>query len=247
MRKILSLFLCFLVLFSINTSFVSARAGGGSSSSGGGSSGVGGGGSHGTSHVRGNTPSNGDILSEIVGVIVVFTFAFSSSIAVKIKIVRSKYKSRVVIKRLSLTDDSWNYKDLQKRVIDTYFVVQDAWGNNDLSKASSFMMPSLLERFQMKLNFMELQNRKNIMECIELRSAFLVSLYNDSDAKKDYVWYYIKGRMVDYIVNTDANEVLEGSKFKKTFVEYWQFKRDKNNGWVLNKILQEDEHDKVLQ
>lgn len=45
-------------------------------------------------------------------------------------------------------------------VSEAYFVIQESWKDNDMKKASSYMMPELLEQFQIKLNWMEMQKRK---------------------------------------------------------------------------------------
>ena len=52
--------------------------------------------------------------------------------------------------------------------------------------------------------------------------------------------------MVDYIINTSTNEKIEGSIFPLHFTEYWKFKRTKDDRWVLSKIYQNDDLDKIL-
>ena len=52
---------------------------------------------------------------------------------------------------------------------------------------------------------------------------------------------YIKGKMIDYIINTKTNEVIEGNVMSSVFTEYWLFVKNKKGEWVLSKIYQRDE------
>lgn len=44
-----------------------------------------------------------------------------------------------------------------------------------------------------------------------------------------------------YNKNTNTNEKIEGSEYSKSFVEFWKFKRNDKDNWVLDKIKQKDE------
>ena len=50
--------------------------------------------------------------------------------------------------------------------------------------------------------------------------------------------------MVDYIINTETNEKIEGNDYSKSFVEFWKFVK-KDEKWVLAKILQKDEENLI--
>jgi len=83
------------------------------------------------------------------------------------------------------------------------------------------------------------------MKKIKLLDYYPVSLVDEKDDCADRLWFYIKGKMVDYVVNTKTNEIVEGTTMNKWFVEYWMFSKNKKGDWVLSKILQEDELDNV--
>ncbi|MBQ8535323.1 MAG: hypothetical protein IJ463_06530, partial [Bacilli bacterium] len=70
--------------------------------------------------------------------------------------------------------------------------------------------------------------------------------YDDEDDDKDVIWFYIKGYMVDYIINTNTNEKIEGSEYPKSFIEFWKFKRNDKDNWVLDKIKQKDEINTIV-
>ena len=94
----------------------------------------------------------------------------------------------------------------------------------------------------MKLLILNLNGCKwDIRELINLKP---ISIYDDEDDSKDLIWFYIKGKMVDYIINTETNEKIEGNDYSKSFVEFWKFVK-KDNKWVLAKILQKDEENLI--
>ena len=73
-----------------------------------------------------------------------------------------------------------------------------------------------------------------------------MSVYDSDNDREDYVWFYIKGKMVDYIIDTETNLKISGNTTAQSFVEYWQFIRNEDGAWVLNKILQKDEANEII-
>lgn len=68
-----------------------------------------------------------------------------------------------------------------------------------------------------------------------------LSVLDEIGDKNDKVYMYIKGKMIDYIINTKTNEVIEGNVMSSVFIEYWLFVKNKKGEWVLSKIYQRDE------
>lgn len=114
-----------------------------------------------------------------------------------------------------------------------------------MSPAAQYMSDQLRESFQTKLNWMEFRHEKNILQDIKLLKALPVAVYDDADNTRDHVWFYIHGKMVDYIIDTQTGAKRSGSTTPGRFVEYWQFIR-KEDRWVLHKILQKDESDQIV-
>ena len=129
-------------------------------------------------------------------------------------------------------------------VKDSFIAIQTAWSNMDMSPASQYMSKELYGSFQTQLNWMSYRNQKNILENIQLIQALPVAVHDDCDNSRDYIWFYIKGNMVDYIIDTNTQLKVSGNTSATSFVEYWQFTREENN-WVLNKILQKNEADQI--
>lgn len=251
MKNILLLsFLLLLVVISCNVIVVNAkeisydnsitilRAGGGSSGSHSSS-----GGSSSSRHYgrRGYSSPLSNIISAIIFIIIIF----ASTIILYFKVLRASFNSKRYLRLLDNKDSTFKYKTIEKRVIETFYVVEEAWTNNDINKAKDYMDKDLYENFKSKLEWMDINNRRNILKKIRLVNLKPVSVYDDKDDNKDLIWFYIKGKMIDYIVDTKTKSIVSGDTKNKSFVEFWKFVKNDNNEWVLSEILQEDESKKI--
>jgi hypothetical protein len=121
-------------------------------------------------------------------------------------------------------------------------------GKSNYSSKELYFGPCLLKNkgqdFYKYFNYL-LEEKRNILKHVKLKDAIPVAVYDHPDDSHDFVWFYIKGRMVDYTVDIQTDEKLEGSSVPQSFCEYWQFIRSQNDTWVLNEILQEDEAEQV--
>ena len=255
MKKVICLVLVTLILISCFSIVIYAdnlipspgedpivfRAGGGGSGGGGG--GGSSGGSSGGSHHTG-TGRRGSIIDTIIGFILIPVILFSSSIIFYIRISRRARKAKRLMKQMKQGDSAWKYKNVSATVEESFYAIQNAWTNMDMSTASEYMAEDLLESFRTKLNWMKYKNQRNVLENIRLVKALPVAVHDDSDDSRDFVWFYIKGRMVDYTIDTNTRSVLEGSTATSSFVEYWQYVRN-GDRWVLNKILQKNEENQI--
>ena len=136
-----------------NYKVISLRAGGGTSSSGG---------SSGTSSNR-TTTSNGsgttsNPFSRIIDIIIFITIASIGSIVLYVKVLKSSFKSKKYMKLLDDKDIAWKYKDIERQVINAYYIIQQAWADGNMSPAKDYMTNDLLENFQTKLK--KIQTKK---------------------------------------------------------------------------------------
>lgn len=231
------------VNISDSTSAILLRAGGGSGGSGGGGSGGGSGGSAGAASHSG-TGQAPTLLESVIQAIVMPFALFSSSVIFYINLTKRSRKSKKLMKQMMQSDNAWKFKDISAAVSDSYYAVQTAWTNMDMTPAAEYMSDELYDSFQTKLNWMKYRNQKNVLENIKLIRALPVAVHDDSDNSLDYVWFYIKGKMIDYIIDTNTQLKISGNTAPTAFTEYWQFVR-KENKWVLNKILQKNESDQI--
>ena len=215
------------------------RAGGGGSSGGHSSSGGSSSGGHYGS--RGYSNPISDIISAIL-----FAFIFfASAIILYFKVLRASFNSKRYLRLLDDKDITFKYKTIEKRVTESFYVIQEAWTNNDISKAKDYMAKDLYESFKIKLEWMDINNRRNVLKKIRLVNLKPVSIYDDKDDKKDLIWFYIKGKMIDYTIDTKTRNIVDGTTKNKSFIEFWKFVKNNRNEWVLSEILQEDESSKI--
>ena len=219
------------------------RAGGGSSGGGGCGGGGGGGGSSGHHTSRGSGSSNPFALLLPIGAFIFISSA--AGIAYRLRLSKYARNTKKLLAMLERKDSAWKYKNILRQVKTTYFAVQKAWTQMDLSISKAYMSPSLMENFHSKLSWMQYQGRQNVLKRIKLTDAIPVGLYDDPDDSKDFVWFYIEGRMVDYTIDTHTRMIVEGTTLPSGFEEYWQFTRTPGGGWVLNRILQKDEAEQI--
>lgn len=229
---------------------VQLRAGGG------GGGGAGGGGTGGTGRIPGGNKSGyycdyrNDFFCFVREIVVWLLFSismFSAAIILYLKVLRSSFNSKKYLKMVSNKDITWKYKNIEKQVIQTFYVVQRAWTDMNMKSAKEYMDENLYESFRQKLEWMEVGNKRNILKRIKLINLKPISVHDDEDDMKDLVWFYINGSMVDYMINTKTNEIIEGknSLIGIPFVEFWKFTR-KDDKWVLSEILQVNEKDKIM-
>lgn len=232
----------------VEISLLRAGGGGGGGSGGGGS---GGGGSSGSG--SGSYSSGGyygfsgphSVFQEILGYIIIIIVSCGSFILFRFRLSKSAINSRKLMKMLDNKDSAWKFKNILPQIKETYFSVQNAWSNLDMSPAKEYMSEELYRNFQTKLDWMKYRKQQNILKNIKLTESVPVSVHDDTDDNSDYIWFYIKGRMIDYTINTETQEITDGNTLSQSFVEYWKFVRRPNGRWVLDKILQEDEKDKI--
>ncbi len=150
---------------------------------------------------------------------------------------KKKKESKKLIKELEKFDSSWNYKELRSIVKETFYKVQNAWADRNQDLAKKYMSERLYELHKGKTDWMIVRHEKNILKRIKLIDAKPVGVEDYKDNDKDVVWFYIKGSMIDYIVDDRTMKMISGSKLRSNFVEYWKFTR-KGCTWVLDEIRQ---------
>lgn len=143
-----------------NYKVTSLRAGGGGSS-GGSSSGGSSSGSR-SVHTSNTNRSYGilDFLSSILNAILMIVMICIGSIVLYIKVLRSSFNSKRYMRMLDDKDITWNYKTVEKQVIDAYYTIEEAWAEGNMKKAKKYMSKDLYENFQTKLGWMEINNQK---------------------------------------------------------------------------------------
>ena len=219
-----------------------ARAGGGGSSggSGGGSGSSSGSGSH--SHYYGQGGRRGGPVEMIIWWGTFICMAGAGTIVFHYGIQKAKRKSLRSMKSFEKPGEEWNPKKMKKYVKHAYFVIQECWRRQDTSYAEKYLSNNLIQNWNSKLGWMEVNHEKPVQERVRFLNAAPVFAFDKEGEEHDRVIYLIHGRMIGYYINIDTGEVVRGKTSPETFYEYWVFIRE-DGRWVLDEIRQKDEVD----
>ena len=138
--------------------------------------------------------------------------------------------------------EEWNPKKMKKYVKHAYFVIQECWRRQDTSYAEKYLSKNLIQNWNSKLGWMEVNHEKPVQERVRFLNAAPVFAFDKEGEEHDRVIYLIHGRMIGYYINIDTGEVVRGKTSPETFYEYWVFIRE-DGRWVLDEIRQKDEVD----
>ena len=85
-----------------------------------------------------------------------------------------------------------------------------------------------------------MRHEQNILQNQKLLAALPVAVNDFQGEDRDYMWVYIKAKMIDYTIDDRTMEVISGSKNSASFVEYWKLIKE-IGCWVLDEIRQKNE------
>lgn len=200
-------------LLLISTDYCFARAGGGSGGGGGGG---------------------------ILGLILApFLLIYSAILTAKLN-KKNKAVEELTLK-LEKTDHIWNYRTMKARVEEVFFKVQHAWMERNQNLAKAYMTQRIYDKHKMQTDEMIANGTKNILSQMNVKDIKIISVADYKDDSKDTFSAYIKGSMIDYIINVKDGSLASGKETDKTepgdFAEIWIFLRS-GNTWLLDEIDQ---------
>lgn len=240
-RKNLIRLLCLTAVLMILGSFTAfARAGGASGGGGGG----GGGGSSSHSHA-GRSRGQGGRGGAVQALLLTGTFVVLGSAGTITYLYRAKKKqaaAREKLKEFSKEEDHWDRREIQERVRESYYRIQECWRDRDLEEGRPYLSRKMQQEFQTKFEWSRMRHEMFVMEGIQLLDAILVEAENEDGDDCDYIWYLIHGKMIDYVYHEETGELLKGSRKMEDFFEYWRYVLEDGN-WVLDEICQKEEVD----
>jgi len=154
-------------------------------------------------------------------------------------VVKKNKKCKSLLEQLATSDSSWDIDKIKAQVEIAFFKIQDAWMKRDQEIAKEYMSERLYTKHKVQTDQMLSEKRKNILERINLKEARIVEVADYEDDSKDRIWVYIKGSMIDYIIDETTGKVVSGDKSEaENFSELWKFVRSPQNKWVLDEIDQ---------
>jgi predicted lipid-binding transport protein (Tim44 family) len=135
-------------------------------------------------------------------------------------------------------DPSFDEAKFQDLGMDTFFKIQGAWANREMSSVRNLLTGEMFGILQEDVERLKADKKINRLENIAVRSVDLTEAWQESGA--DYLTVRIYANLLDYNVDETTGQVVEGSKTDPVkFEEYWTFTRPVgNNPWQLSAIQQ---------
>ena len=135
-------------------------------------------------------------------------------------------------------DPSFDEAKFQELGMDTFFKLQGAWANRDISLVRPLLTEEMFRTLQEDVEYLKEAKKINRLENIAVRSVDITEAWQESGA--DYITVRIFASMLDYNVDENSGQVVEGSKTEPVkFEEYWTFSRPVgDNPWQLSAIQQ---------
>lgn len=204
---------------------------------------AGGGGGGSTSHHSGSTGGyrRSNPIASIISLGMFFCISSAGVIVFKVQLRKKKMKSVSAIKGLSKSDYNWDYEKMKSDIEEAFYKIQDAWMERDQDIAKEYMSKKLYDRHSSKTGWMKIRKEKNILKNMKLLKATPIAIKDKDGTENDVVWIHIRAKAIDYLINEETGDLIEGNKYKSVpFEEYWKFIRNER-GWILDEIRQLDE------
>ena len=122
---------------------------------------------------------------------------------------RNRPAAREKLKEFSIGEDHWDRSEIQERVRESYYRIQECWRDRDLEKGHPYLSQKMQQEFQTKFEWSRMRHEVFVMEGIQLLDAILVEAENEDGDDRDYIWYLIHGKMIDYVYHEETGELLK--------------------------------------
>ena len=132
--------------------------------------------------------------------------------------------------------DEARFKDM---AMDSFFKIQGAWMNRNLSPVSNLLTDEIRGIFQKDIDILLREKKVNRLENIAVRNVEIVEIWQESG--QDFITILFQANLLDYTTDDSTGKVVAGSKEEPVkFEEYWTFTRPVgNNPWRLSAINQQ--------
>ena len=135
-------------------------------------------------------------------------------------------------------DPSFSEERFKETAEDLFFRIQAAWMNRSLEGSEHLITPEMAEYFEGEFFRMKQQGKINRLENIAVRKVEPSEVWQE--AGKDYVTVFFTANLLDYTVDDQTGQVVQGDKLNPVkFQEFWTFSRDIGSSqWQLSGINQ---------
>lgn len=135
-------------------------------------------------------------------------------------------------------DPSFDEARFNDQVMDSFFKIQGAWMNRDLSPVAGILTDEMRRILQQDIDRLLQDRQINRLENIAVRKVEVAEAWQE--AGQDFINTLIYANLLDYTTDDSSGALISGSKSDPVkFEEYWTFTRPVgNNPWKLSAINQ---------
>jgi predicted lipid-binding transport protein (Tim44 family) len=135
-------------------------------------------------------------------------------------------------------DPAFDEQIFKDQCLDSFFKVQGAWANRDMSTIRSMLTDEMHRILQGDVDDLKGKKQINRLENIAVRAVEVSEVWQE--AGKDFITVRFYANLLDYTTDEMSGAVVSGSKTEPVkFEEFWTFTRPVgNNPWQLSAINQ---------
>ena len=141
------------------------------------------------------------------------------------------------ISHIRQMDPSFDENQFNDTCMDSFFKIQGAWINRDMSIARGILTGEMFGIMQGDAEKLKSERKINKLDNIAVRSVEITEVWQEGGM--DFITVRFLASLLDYTVS-ESGELLSGSRTEPVkFEEYWTFTRSVgNNPWQLSAINQ---------
>ncbi|NTW76995.1 MAG: Tim44 domain-containing protein, partial [Syntrophaceae bacterium] len=135
-------------------------------------------------------------------------------------------------------DSAFNEQTFKDQSMDTFFKIQGAWANRDMSPIRNMMTPEMYGIIQGDADDLKKKKQINRLDNIAVRKVEISEAWQE--AGSDFITIRFTANLLDYTTDETTDEVVSGSKTDPVkFEEFWTFTRPVGGpAWQLSAINQ---------
>jgi predicted lipid-binding transport protein (Tim44 family) len=170
--------------------------------------------------------------------LILLPFFIIYSMIVTYMVVKKNKECQSLMQQCADIDSAWNPDSVKARIEQAFLKIQQAWVERNQDIAKDYMSERLYNKHKTQTDAMIVNQRKNILDRLNLIEAKVVQVADFKDNSKDSFWVYLEASAIDYEIDEASGSITSGKKDKEeSFAELWKFIRLKNT-WVVDEIDQ---------
>ncbi|MHB8090472.1 MAG: Tim44 domain-containing protein [Syntrophales bacterium] len=142
------------------------------------------------------------------------------------------------LRHIRQMDPEFNEKKFTEECTDTFFRIQGAWANRDMSGVRGLLTEEMMMTLQKDADQLRAEKKINRLDNIAVRSVEISEAWQEGG--EDFITVKFLANLLDYTTDEQTGSVVSGSRTEPVkFGEYWTFTRPvSSQSWRLSAINQ---------